>query len=379
MQVHSPAQSEPAKQPQAASQSHVALLEQRPQETLQLQLMRMMNTSAQMANNKALQAMMDGSVQTGSTQAFQRMANSRTATSAMPMRQADGVAQRVVLPFKTPAMPTAEELLIIADANAIDALTNAAYANTMARLAASVALVPTPLDIADFPGVSDAHFALMIDRLQGDDNALKAAAVGYVIEEQVTFGGGLPATAAPQMGVGNAIPDFVITRGVDGAQRRGIIDITSSGQMGHVLDKDFNIGPFSVVWESIYPSIDFTALGAGAVAMAPATAALVDASKRRRANTFITSNLYRINRNLELLREGVMHNDDVFRTRAERLSTFLLGLPRDAAWSGIHIGVTNTYIGDVNALLPADHRLHTLTDLITAAQDRYLLAGAPIW
>lgn len=335
-------------------------------------LQAMMDDSAQVRNAQSLQAMMNASPQASSVQALQRKANART-------EKADGVVQKVVAPFKTPAMPTAEELLIIADANTLDGLTNAAYQNTMNHLAAAVAPIPTPLHIGQFPGATLGHFTHMCEMLGGYNNTLKAAAVGYVIEDQVTHGGGRPAAAQPQYGVGNAIPDFVISHGADGAERRGIVDITTTNQLGHVLEKDFNIGPYSLVWESIYPSIDFGALGAGAVALAPATAALIADSKRRRANSYITEKLYRINRHLDLLYDGVMHNNGFFRHQGQTLRAFLNNLPRDVAWTIPQVATANIHIGNVNNLLHPDFRISTLDQIIIAAQDRYLVAGLPIW
>jgi len=290
-----------------------------------------------------------------------------------------GIIQKTVYPFKTPAHPTAAETGIINDANAIDALTDAAYANTMARLQASVAHVAVPLTRAMFPGATVGHFANMIIRLLGQDNALKAAAVGYVIEDQVTFGGHLPAAAGAQVGVGNAILDFVITHGADAARRRGIVDVTSSGQLGHVLNKDFSSANFPIVWESVYPSIDFTALGGGAVAMAPATAALVNTVKGRHASEYVKQRLYRINRVLDLHYNGIKYNDQQFHKIGTRLSSFINSLPNAGPWSGIYTGVTNNYIRQVNELLPADTQLETLADIIQNAQNKYLVAGNPLW
>jgi hypothetical protein len=366
----------------AAAKAGAASIAQPPRDTPALQLLRTMGSSRRMAENKVLQAMMNSSAQVRHTQTFQREINADRPPLPALMRQhaIDGaIVQKLPAEFKTPvAPPTAAELLVIADANAIDALTTAAYANTMARLSAAVDAIPTPLDIADFPGVTALNFACMCERLGGHNDTLKAAAVGRVIEDQVTNGGGLPAAAEAQVGVGDAIPDFVITHGAGAAQRRGVVDITTSRQLGHVLEKNFHIGQFSLVWESIYPSIDFAALGAGAV-LAPATAALVAASKRERANSYIDRRLYGINRSLDLLYGGVMQNNDVFLGRGKQLSSFISQLPDVGAWSGIYIGTTDTYIGHVNAMLAPQHQLETLTHMILGAQNRYLLAGPPRW
>lgn len=267
---------------------------------------------------------------------------------------------------------------MITAANALDASTDAAYTNTMNRLQAAVGLHPVGLTRAMFPGATQGNFDTMAERLTGNDNTLKAAAVGYVIEDQVTAV--MPADVASQVGVGRAIPDFVITKGADGARRRGIVDVTSTGQKGHVLDKNFAIGGFELVWEALYPSINFNALGAGPVALAPETLASVNAAKQRRANSYVSRRLYRVNRALELLGGGVMYRNRAFKIRAERLHNWILALPNVGQWSPIYIGVTNNYIGQVNALLPPlMPPLETLGQIIANAQNRYLVGGNPRW
>lgn len=286
------------------------------------------------------------------------------------------MVQRLLVPFKTPAAPDADETNIMADAATLEGLTTAAYTNTWNRLSAAVdPHAPVPLDLAQFPGCSVGHFTNMINVLGGGDNALKAATVGYVIEDQVSNSGAKPATAATQVVVGNARPDFVITRGA----RRGIVDITSSGQQGHVLNKDFNKGPFSYIGESTYQSLDFGALGGAAPALGGAAAALAQAAQRRHANEFVRSRLAQTISSIQLYRSGIKFANPPFYHASQALIDRIHDLPTPAGdWSPL-IGQVDADFATMNAQLDADFQLPDLSRIIGIAQANYLVPGNPLW
>lgn len=355
--------------------------DQRPEAIAQRKLQNIISKQPKSAQLKTYQAV------TGTNTADEGISYAMHTPVQFPVQKKNGagttgaVMQQVALPFKTPANPqSVAEQAIVADANTLDGLTDTAYTNTMNRLRASaLADNPVPLTRGMFPGISEGHFAAMVQRLGEDDNALKAAAVGYAIEDQVTFSAAKPAAAESQVAMGGARPDFIITHGADGARRRGVVDLTSSGQSGHVLDKDFSIANFALVWESIYPSIDFDALLAGPVALAPATLALVNNIKRRKANDFVWRQFYTMRRNLDIYSGGIMNGNEQFDKRKNTLLGFMAQLPENAVWSGIFVGVTNNYIGQVNALLDPAFHLPTINDIAAAARAKYGVDGGPMW
>jgi len=200
--------------------------------------------------------------------------------------------------------------------------------------------------------------------------------VGYVIEDQVTFGGAVPANVAAQVHQGNAIPDFVSTHGA----ARGVIDVTSSGQQGHVLDKAFNKAGFGSIAEATYPSIDFTALNGGAAPVLGAAAlALAQQAKRQRANSFMGSELLGLRQRLELLREGVMHHHGPFALAAGQLAQAINGLPGGVVWTALQVANIDVLVGNVNGLLAAQFQVPNLTQIIAQAHNHYLVPGNPWW
>ncbi|WP_165794911.1 hypothetical protein [Solimicrobium silvestre] len=362
-------------------------------EDLRPQLAQQKVIQAQMVNSfpqqtlMAMQAKMDNSQQRQSmprmdtrniTPSIQRLAKNEKQHSDFsgPRPAENSTIQRMLVPFKTPAAANADQTNIITDANVIEGITNAAYVNTWNRLnAATLPGAAVPLAQAQFPGVTNGHFAHFVNTMAGNNGALKAAAVGYVIEDQVTHNGALPATAAPQTPSGNAILDFVITRNAE----RGIVDITSTGQAGHVLNKSFTKGPFSYIGESMYQSIDFTQLNGGAAPqIGVAAAALALAAKRQRANNFIGSQLNQLKQSIELYKMGIKHNDGGFEMESNTVVEGINALP-NGAYPPADIIQLDLDIATMNLGLGAAFQLNTLTQIITAAQNNYLLAGNPMW
>lgn len=287
--------------------------------------------------------------------------------------------QRLLVPFKAPAAPNVNENAVINDAVTIDGLTTAAYTNTWNQLVAATNIAnPVPLAINNFPGVSQGHFANFLNRMAGNDNSQKAMTTGYVIEDQVSHNPGLPGAANAQVGVGNAIPDFVINHN----GTRGIVDITSSGQQGHVLNKNFNHAGFSYVSEATYPSINFNALGGVAPAMGANAAALAHAARQRQANRYFNRRLARFRRNIDLLSGGVLRNNQPFRRAGMMVKGRLMYLRtrqhithQDVQVSDRRIRLLNRRIPPALALL----RMPSIHSLIMNTRGRYLIAGNPHW
>ena len=299
------------------------------------------------------------------------------------------VLQRIAARHRNITAPaTAEEIAVVNDANTIDGLTNVAYANTMNRLqAATAAQNPVPLTQAMFPGVTLGHFTNMLNRLAGNNRTLKAAAVGYVIEDQVSQGVAGTASIASQVHVGGAIPDFVITHGAGLTRRRGIVDVTSSRETGHVFDKNFNTNRFNLVWESLYPTIDFSNLGTGPVTMAAPAAAAVRRARRRRANARFISLVF--GRTYGIVGRVRMHQNGVIammpqgpqRTSMERRARLVLYVlnGRRARTTGQVDDRIRSYNHGLRRYLNGTPPLRTVRSLVQYIRTKYMLRGGPPW
>ncbi len=194
-----------------------------------------------------------------------------------------------------------------------------------------------------------------------------------LIEDQVTNNAARPVAAAHQVPRQDAILDFIVTHGL----QQGVVDVTSSGQAGHVRDKSYNEGPFAFIWESIYPSIDFANLAAPPV-LAPALAAAVQASIRQRANAKMGGMLLTVKSNLELFEQGIMHGNGHFPAARLQARNDINGLP-NAVWTPIQVGVVDVSIAAANALLPGYAAQPLLSAIIGWVRGRYNLLGNPHW
>jgi hypothetical protein len=288
-----------------------------------------------------------------------------------------GVIQRLLVPFKVPENPNANQTSNANAAATIDMLTNLAYTNTWNRInAATVGATRIPLTQAHFPGIRNNMFTSMVEALGRNNDARKAMAVGYAIEDQVTYSGALPAGTQTQVHQGpGAILDFVVTTNAE----KAVVDVTSSGEQGHVLDKSFNRGHFAHIYEATYPSINFNNLTGGvAPALGGDAAALAQDSRRRRANAMLSANLYQLRRWIELANGGIGRGVPGFYEAATRVAerTLALQLVDDVE---PRIEVIDDAIAAMNALLPAEQRRRNLRQLIMSAQDMYLVDGNPWW
>lgn len=292
---------------------------------------------------------------------------------------ASEVIQRLLVPFKTPNPQTANDAAIIADAGTINALTVAAYNNTWNRLvAATPAGGGVPLAIAQFPGVTAGHFGNFLNAMVNGNDAQKAMTTGYVIEDQVTFGGGLPGAAAAQVVVGNARPDFVITHG----GVRGIVDVTSSGQQGHVLNKNFAHGGFRYIGEATYPSINFGALGGAPPVLGGAAAALAQNARHQQANRYFNRRLGQLRMQTQLLAGGVLRNNRRFRAAATMVRGRLAYIRATQNLTRADIRLGDQRIAMLNRTIPRQFamlRFPSVLDILNDTQHRYMVAGTPHW
>jgi len=116
-------------------------------------------------------------------------------------------------------------------------------------------------------GVSDRRYSSWVDTLSYSPFvSLKAAATGYIIEDHATAGFASDPMVSLQVtgDLKNSRPDVVVrdpSKGFFGTT--GYLDITSTGDAGHIFDKEGNWGNRPYVAESLYPSLDFSNLSAG--------------------------------------------------------------------------------------------------------------------
>ncbi|VVS95101.1 consensus disorder prediction [Desulfoluna spongiiphila] len=290
------------------------------------------------------------------------------------------VCQRALHAFKQPAVPNVDQAQIAADAATIDGFTNAVYPNVWQAIRNSFPPTSTPLTAAMFPNTSAGRVTNLVNALNAGNVGATLMAIGYVIESEVS-GAVLPAGTATQVPVGNAIPDFVITHNAE----RGILDLTSTGQLGHVLKKDFAKGPFPYIAETVYPSVNYANITGGAAgppAVGGGLAAAANLAQRNHANAAVRSGLSKLKTLLDLYVSGVYMGDNAFGQRAVDTKTginLILGI--GAVWTGAQVQDVDDLIDDVNVTLAADGQpsINTLSDIIDAARDDYLLAGNPVW
>jgi len=112
-------------------------------------------------------------------------------------------------------------------------------------------------------------------------SGLRSAVAGYIIEDYVTYVMRSYAGVHSQHVDDGARPDFYIE--VNGL--KGVVDITSSNQVGHVLDKQFNWQAYSYVSEALYPQINFNNIRAGPSKLSGMELELISKAKLLRAAT----------------------------------------------------------------------------------------------
>lgn len=124
-----------------------------------------------------------------------------------------------------------------------------------------------------------------------------AMTTGYVIESYITnkLKGVKGITA--QYVDRNARPDFMI-QAKNGL--KGVVDITSTKESGHILDKDFDSNKYAYVGESLYKSIDFNDIKGTSFDLSPADLVMVQQARQARAERRLGSALSILRKHLQL-------------------------------------------------------------------------------
>ncbi len=174
-------------------------------------------------------------------------------------------------------------------ADKLDSLTTAAHTLTLQALQTD-----NPGLVKD-EGVTTGHYTNWL-------NNPNAMTTGYVIEDMVTQGVSGAAGYSAQETHGNARPDFVLrVQDQLGVIRAGVVDITSSKEAGHVLQKDFNLANYAYVAEAIYPSINFSNIKASNFTLSAEDEELIQNARMRRARETFASQMGFLKQQLDLL------------------------------------------------------------------------------
>ncbi len=202
-------------------------------------------------------------------------------------------------------------------------------------------------------GVSDGHFtnwAKMKD----------AKTTGYVIEDIVSHSVKGVQGIELQFQSGNARPDFKI---VDGSLR-GVVDITSSGEAGHILHKDFNINSFDYAAECIYPSIDFGNYANSKLTFSKEDEALIAQARHRRAREQLGSRIQKLKGILDLM----VHDSNATVGQCAGKAREALSHIKSDFWTVAKIVDKN--IAEANALLH-NVQLDTIGDIVASVKEKY--------
>jgi hypothetical protein len=137
---------------------------------------------------------------------------------------------------------------------------------------------------------------------------------GYVIESYVTNKVKGNDKVLSQVSVGNARPDFIIR---DDLGQFGVVDLTSSKEAGHVLDKDFKTSGFAYIGESLYPSIDHSNYKSSNFNFSNEDLKLIGQANERRAKATLGERLSRLKQNLGLIADQSFINPQAASTAAK--------------------------------------------------------------
>jgi hypothetical protein len=107
----------------------------------------------------------------------------------------------------------------------------------------------------DVPEISVDRFYSWQKALAGKNDALKAAATGYIVEDIVTDWAKTDTRYTAQHRISGAILDFRLE---DSKKNVGLLDITSEGQKGHILNKAFPAANYGHKVESVYENFNFS-------------------------------------------------------------------------------------------------------------------------
>jgi hypothetical protein len=155
------------------------------------------------------------------------------------------------------------------------------------------------ITLQNFPSSSQERAAHWINVLGKKSESLKAAAGGYMIEDIVSAEfRGVPGYTAQHVMPG-ARPDFLIEAEAKGQKARGVVDITSLKQAGHIWDKKFQQASFQYVAEAVYPPLPFDGL-LGTVKLDPLSVQQVQAMQLKHANELFAHHIFALWQSFDL-------------------------------------------------------------------------------
>jgi hypothetical protein len=242
------------------------------------------------------------------------------------------------------------------------------------QISAELALLSKGLtfDFDKYPNSSELRIAHFYNVLGSTSDSLKRAAAGYMIEDIVTKGVHGEKGFQSQYVMSGARPDFVI----ESQGARGVVDITSIGQRGHIFNKSFSPASFDYVAECIYDPIDF---GSGVPKLSDKAMASVREITLESANESYRERMLALQRSVDTYTS--FHEGPEISKAAIALLKNLKALknvssPADYAQVDLDIAALDTMIGrtrkdGVGVGLP------TVARILKAVRDKYALQGFP--
>jgi hypothetical protein len=213
-----------------------------------------------------------------------------------------------------------------------------------------------------------------VQTLQGQNTSLKAASTGYMIEDIVTAWAASKTGYTSQVSTEGARPDFEVSDGT----RSGVVDVTSSGDIGHILEKDFSLGSYHYAIESLYPAVDFSNISGTALQVSDSAVAAIDAVRAARANSKLATHLGFHRNTLNLIKNAGtwIYGQDVITaatTALARIATITSSGPTSTVISEL-----DAQIDIVNAHQTVT-RMNRVASIITWIQGKYGVSGNPPW
>ncbi|XXY51690.1 DUF4157 domain-containing protein [Sorangium sp. So ce269] len=284
--------------------------------------------------------------------------------------------QRKLAYFKPPSAPVSDDLRELDRmAKVLDSATEQAHRHVVATMRAAFDPdQPYSLDMKDFPGSTPRRFAFWVGQLQGD-TSLKAAATGYMIEDMVTAHVGGMTGYTSQVADQGARPDFIISDG----QKAGVVDVTSTGDIGHVLKKDFDLRRYPYVVESLYPSVDFSNLAGTSLDVDESTVQAIAAVRAARANEKLAEEITRTRTTMDLIigQEFIHGRANPGIVAAKRARDIVRAMSGARATPAL-LAELDTQIEAVNESLP-NYAIRAISHVMNDIREQYGVVGDPPW
>ena len=257
-------------------------------------------------------------------------------------------------------------------AGVLDTETEAAHKDVVDKLQKAEAGTYV-IDKNDFLGSTDKRITHWIDTLKGKNNKLKAAATGYIIEDIVTAKVDGKAGYTAQHMMPGARPDFLLEDGT----KRGVVDVTSTGDKGHILDKKFSISSFDYAVESLYPQINFANINTTSLAVSDATVKAAKAIRKQRAAARFVKILNQVRSTLILIMEG--NTDDTIRKSAKvavKVVAEMIG-GSSSSFADEMIKALDKKLAFIR--LKTKYDIQGVRKIIDSIQKKYGVANTPPW